>query len=116
MSQVLFSFWYRRWSDTINRGHEFRCFVKDRELVGISQRDPTQYYDHIGVDAESIVNDVRTFFAEFVQNRFQSKSYVFDVLRVKKDKVKLVDFNPFGPVTDSQLFDWDQLMNDLPSR
>jgi len=105
----------RRWSDTINRGHEFRCFVKDRELVGISQRDPTQYYDHIGVDAESIVNDVRTFFAEFVQNRFQSKSYVFDVLRVKKDKVKLVDFNPFGPVTDSQLFDWDQLTGDHPA-
>jgi len=104
----------RRWSDTINRGHEFRCFVRERELVGISQRDPTQFYDHIAGDAQSIVTDIRTFFREFVQNRFQSKSYVFDVLRLRKDRVKLVDFNPFSPVTDSHLFDWDELKQMQP--
>jgi len=104
----------RRWSDTINRGHEFRCFVRDRELLGISQRDPTQFYDHIAADANSIVTDIRTFFREFVQNRFQSKSYVFDVLRLRKDRVKLVDFNPFSPVTDSHLFEWDELTHLQP--
>ena len=72
--------------------------------ICFSQRDPTQFYDHIAADRESIVNDIKTFFREFVQNRFQSKNYVFDVIRLRKDKVKLVDFNPFGTVTDSQVW------------
>lgn len=29
----------------------------------------------------------------------------------KKRTVKLVDFNSFGPCTDSLLFDWEELLN-----
>ena len=34
---------------------------------------------------------------------------MFDIIRKRKDVVRLVDFNPFGPTTDSLLFDWDEL-------
>jgi len=99
----------RRWSEAVtNRGSEYRCFVRNRTLVGISQRDPTQFYDHIAADKDSIVRDIRTFFKEFIRDKFQSKHYVFDVLRLRKDKVKLIDFNPYGETTDSQLFDWQE--------
>ena len=78
-------------------------------MIAITQRDPTQFYDHIAADKESIFQDIKSFFEEFIQNKFQSKSYVFDILRMKKDKVKLIDFNPFGPTTDPQLFSWSEL-------
>jgi hypothetical protein len=41
--------------------------------------------------------------------------YVFDVVRFRKDKVKLVDFNPFGKTTDPILFDWSDIEELDPS-
>ncbi|OXB77730.1 UNVERIFIED_CONTAM: hypothetical protein H355_011994 [Colinus virginianus] len=34
---------------------------------------------------------------------------VFDVYRDSRGKIWLIDFNPFGEVTDSLLFTWDEL-------
>ena len=31
------------------------------------------------------------------------------LLSMFQDEVVLIDFNPFGPVTDSLLFDWEEL-------
>ena len=39
---------------------------------------------------------------------------VFDVYRLRQNKVYLVDFNPYGPVTDGLLFSWDELLCDKP--
>jgi len=36
----------RKWH-AINKAMEFRCFVKDNELIAISQRDITAYYEAI---------------------------------------------------------------------
>ena len=41
-------------------------------------------------------------------------SDVIDVYRPRKNKVYLVDFNPYGPVTDGLLFSWDELMCEKP--
>ena len=38
-------------------------------------------------------------------------NFVFDVIRKRKDLVRLVDFNPFGPTTDSLLFEWGELQD-----
>uniref|UniRef100_G3MLL1 Uncharacterized protein n=1 Tax=Amblyomma maculatum TaxID=34609 RepID=G3MLL1_AMBMU len=100
----------RKWVE-IDPSTEFRCFVKDSVLVGISQRDYTHYYGHIQEQEASIVQDILSFFHERIKSRFVSSSYVFDVYRKRKDVVKLLDFNPFGVHTDSLLFDWDELEN-----
>lgn len=50
-----------------------------------------------------------SFFCEHIKNRFDSRDFVFDVVRTRKDRVKLVDFNPFGLTTDSILFSWQEL-------
>ena len=34
--------------------------------------------------------------------------------RLEKSRIRLVDFNPFGPVTDSLLFDWHELQQTMP--
>ncbi|XP_075713543.1 translation initiation factor eIF2 assembly protein isoform X2 [Rhinoderma darwinii] len=36
---------------------------------------------------------------------------VFDIYRDSEGKVWLIDFNPFGEVTDSLLFTWEELIN-----
>ena len=93
----------------VNPGTEFRCFVKDEELKAISQRDDSNFYDHIANQQESIKQDIISFFKEQIQHKFSSSSYVFDVIRTKKEKVVLVDFNPFGETTESLFYSWEEL-------
>ncbi|KAH7938251.1 hypothetical protein HPB49_021981 [Dermacentor silvarum] len=100
----------RKWVE-IDPSTEFRCFVKDSILIGISQRDYTHYYYHIEEQEANIVQDIMSFFHERIKSKFVSSSYVFDVYRKRKDVVKLLDFNPFGTHTDSLLFDWEELEN-----
>lgn len=102
------------WLD-INPGHEFRCFVYDGRLVGVSQRDVTTYFDHLAADQTNILGDIRSFFLEYIEARFPLSNYTFDVVRSAKDRVKLVDFAPWGGVTDPLLFDWAELTAPRPS-
>ncbi|XP_035227964.1 cell division cycle protein 123 homolog isoform X1 [Stegodyphus dumicola] len=99
----------RKWID-IDTSGEYRCFVKDNSLIGISQREHSLYFHHINNEKEEIVEDINNFFIQHIQSKFPCSNYVFDVYRKKKDHVYLVDFNPFGTVTESLLFDWDELI------
>jgi len=51
------------------------------------------------------------FFFQYVRDTFPDTSYVFDVYIDKKRKVYILDFNPFGEVTDALLYTWDELLN-----
>ncbi|KAE8616538.1 hypothetical protein XENTR_v10008831 [Xenopus tropicalis] len=98
----------RKWCELIP-GAEFRCFVKENKLIGISQRDYTQYYDHISKQKEEIRKSIQYFFQEHIQYNFPNEDFVFDVYKDSQGKIWLIDFNPFGEVTDSLLFTWDEL-------
>ncbi|KAI0215240.1 cell division cycle 123 [Lamellibrachia satsuma] len=98
----------RQWH-SVHPGLEFRCFVKNNKLIGICQRHHSSFYSFISTDKEDIITDIKTFYWDKINERFPDCDYVFDVYRKKKEKVYLVDFNPFGSVTDSLLFDWQEL-------
>ncbi|KAL2102922.1 hypothetical protein ACEWY4_002090 [Coilia grayii] len=98
----------RKWSELIPGG-EFRCFVKEHKLIAISQRDYTQYYHHISKQEHSISHSIQGFFRDHIQYKFLDDDYVFDVYRDSCGRVWLIDINPFGPVTDSLLFTWEEL-------
>ena len=102
----------RRWVD-ISPGSEFRAFVRSGRLVAVSQRDGSNHYAHIAAERPSIVGDISSFFEEFLAAApFSLSDFVMDVVRFGKDRVKLVDLNPFGEgVTDPVLFTWDELTN-----
>ncbi|XP_013823892.1 PREDICTED: cell division cycle protein 123 homolog isoform X3 [Capra hircus] len=100
----------RKWCELIP-GAEFRCFVKENKLIGISQRDYTQYYDHISKQKEEICRCIQDFFKKHIQYKFLDEDFVFDIYRDSRGKVWLIDFNPFGEVTDSLLFTWDELLS-----
>jgi len=107
--QISYSLVLRKWLD-INPSTEWRCFVKNGDLIGISQRDTASYYAHMEKDKHSIKQDISSFYREHIQDEFPSSSFVFDVTRPAKDKVILLDFNPFGETTDSLLFQWGELL------
>ncbi|XP_018409222.1 PREDICTED: cell division cycle protein 123 homolog isoform X1 [Nanorana parkeri] len=98
----------RKWCELIPGG-EFRCFVKENKLIGVSQRDYTQYYDHICKQKDDIQRAILKFFKKNIQYNFFDEDFVFDMYRDSEGKVWLIDFNPFGEVTDSLLFSWDEL-------
>ncbi|KAJ8381547.1 hypothetical protein SKAU_G00023250 [Synaphobranchus kaupii] len=98
----------RKWSELIPGG-EFRCFVKENKLIGISQRDYTQYYQHIYKQKDDICSSILDFFEEHVQYKFLDEDFVLDVYRDSWGKVWVIDLNPFGAVTDSLLYTWEEL-------
>uniref|UniRef100_A0A8C7DF44 Translation initiation factor eIF2 assembly protein n=1 Tax=Oncorhynchus kisutch TaxID=8019 RepID=A0A8C7DF44_ONCKI len=93
----------RKWSELLPGG-EFRCFIKENKLIGISQRDYTQYYHHISKQEAQICHSIQEFFSQHVQYQFLDEDCEWD-----SGKVWLIDLNPFGEVTDSLLFTWEEL-------
>ncbi|KLU81489.1 cell division cycle protein 123 [Magnaporthiopsis poae ATCC 64411] len=102
---------------------EFRCFVKQRNLVAISQRD-LKHYPFLAGLRESIVNRVRDLFANVLRFTFPDGSFVFDVYIPEGSdgasdglsRARLIDINPWAPRTDSLLFDWEELLDIQVSR
>lgn len=102
----------REWID-IEEHFEFRCFMKDRKSVGISQYQYNKTYLEIINNAPSIEWVIQQFFPKF-QKASELDDVVFDVfLKYKKRfdgktawEVKLLEINPFFEMTDPCLFDW----------
>ncbi|KAK1790331.1 hypothetical protein P4O66_014244 [Electrophorus voltai] len=101
----------RKWSELIPGG-EFRCFVKENKLIGVSQRDHIQHYQYISKQEASITSSILQFFTDNIQHQFPDEDFVLDVYRDSMGHVWIIDFNPFGEVTDSLLFTWEELMSE----
>ena len=93
---------------------EFRCFMKDRKLVGISQYDCKNlgHCPEIAENKNRIKAAIEVFFKKF-QSASHLDEVVFDVfLDVKQGRLgssidaKLLELNPFFQKTDPCLFDW----------
>ncbi|KAL7271105.1 hypothetical protein RUND412_006161 [Rhizina undulata] len=104
----------RKWFD-LNPSVEFRCFVKDRRLVAISQRD-MNHYEFLFKMAEEVQTMILDFFETHLKNSFPDKDFVFDCyIPRSKEKVWLVDINPYAPRTDAVLYSWLEILQlELP--
>lgn len=96
----------RRWKE-VSPGMEFRCFVKQRKLVRISQRHPFYFHYLEGRKAE-IFDQILQFYNSKVKNNFAESDFVFDIF-IDHDFTYLVDFNPYAVVTDPILLNWEDL-------
>lgn len=102
----------RQWV-TLDKWQEFRCFMRKRQLVGISQ-----YYYMDGALPDIIQNaDVIKWAIERFFGQFRQESHledvVFDVYVARTQRgnesaweVRLLEINPFFEMTDPCLFDW----------
>jgi hypothetical protein len=98
----------RKWEE-LQPSTEFRCFVRSHTLIAISQRECTSHYPHLPSQRDQIRQEVDQFFQTHIRDHFPSPSYAFDVWRASEGDIRLVDFNPFCPRTDSLLFSWEEL-------
>lgn len=60
---------FKKWHD-IHPGTEFRCFVRNKNLIGISPRDWPQYHEYICSQRVNIVNDIVSIFKEHIKPKF----------------------------------------------
>lgn len=104
----------RKWVD-MNPSMEFRCFVRERQLIAISQRD-LNYYSFLDEIRDEILEKIGIFFDDVLLAKSDCNSFVFDVYIPKSfNKIYLVDINPFQRSTESYLFTWNELGTMKPS-
>lgn len=94
----------------MNPAVEFRCFVRNRRLLCICQRDTTHY-----AFLHEIQNDLRfeiqDFFEDHLMDTFPDPNFVFDVyVPPPHTRVWLIDINPWAMRTDPILFSWRDVL------
>lgn len=99
----------RKWTNNWVPGTEFRCFIKDNKLIGISQRHINTYFDYLINSKDRILSGINNFFNRKIKNLFADNCYTFDLYIDSQNHFHLVDFNPFGEITDPMLFSWEEL-------
>jgi len=87
---------------------EFRCFVRDRRLLCISQRG-THYYDFLHDLKDDILKLGMQLFEQIKD--FESDNWVFDMY-IPRTRIRahLIDINPFAPRTDPALYSWEEVL------
>ncbi|KAI1106923.1 D123-domain-containing protein [Jackrogersella minutella] len=94
---------------------EFRCFVKHRNLIAISQRD-LNFYEFLKSLRADIVGRISQLFNNKLRYTFPDGNFAFDVYIPEGEdgplsRARLIDINPWAPHTDSLLFDWWELLD-----
>ncbi|KAK3401130.1 D123-domain-containing protein [Sordaria brevicollis] len=109
---------------------EFRCFVKSRTLIAITQRD-LNYYAFLRNLRPAIIARCRELFNTKLRSTFPDSDFCFDVYipeaayrsddesdnddetseaRSRLARARLIDINPWAPRTDTILFGWEELL------
>ena len=89
---------------------EFRCFVRNRRLLCLCQRD-LNHYQFLFPMIPKLRSLVQAFFDEKMRDTFPDANFVFDVyIPPPHERVWLVDVNPWAPRTDPLLFSWLEVL------
>lgn len=102
----------RRTIPSIVPSLEFRCFVRRRKLLCITQRD-LNHYDFLPSLVPLLKSLITTFFAEKLRDTFPDENFVFDVYIPQpreRGRVWLIDVNPWAVRTDPLLFSWLEVL------
>lgn len=99
----------RKWYPLLRPEMEFRCFVRGRKFIGISQREVTGFYPALLEMKNDIASLIQLFLVHHVCPKFELENYVVDVYVTKDWRAKIVDFNPWGGFTLPLLFTWEEL-------
>lgn len=106
----------RQWI-TIPHWQEFRCFMRNRRMIGISQYNYFNAFPEL--QNEQTLSSIRFGIDQFflqIREACHLDDVVFDVwvkmLKVGNQtgiEVKLIEINPFFELTDPCLFDWHNM-------
>jgi hypothetical protein len=99
----------RQWFK-VNPSCEFRCFVRERQVIGICQRD-LNHFEFLFPLQHKLTNAILEYFQTTLKYTFPDPNFAFDVyIPEPYDRVRLVDINPWAPRTDPLLFSWLELL------
>ena len=93
-----------------NPSLEFRCFVRNKVLLCICQRDQN-HFDFLFPMRDSLRSRIQSFFDDKLRDTFPDRNFVFDVyIPPPHERVWLIDINPWAERTDSLLFSWLEIL------
>ncbi|KAJ5669321.1 Cell division cycle protein [Penicillium macrosclerotiorum] len=93
-----------------NPSVEFRCFVRNRVLLCICQRDQN-HFDFLFGMRDMLRSRIQSFFDEKLRDTFPDPNFVFDVyIPAPHQRVWLIDINPWAQRTDPLLFSWLEIL------
>jgi hypothetical protein len=101
----------REWID-IKKHEEFRCFILNGEMKGISQyfyflnEFQTNYFPELIENVDFYKESILSYF-ETIKEAIGLKNYVLDVFFMN-NKPKILELNPLCEFTDPCLFNWEQ--------
>eukprot|EP00792_Barthelona_sp_PAP020_P009601 TRINITY_DN3310_c0_g1_i1.p2 TRINITY_DN3310_c0_g1~~TRINITY_DN3310_c0_g1_i1.p2 ORF type:complete len:324 (+),score=109.83 TRINITY_DN3310_c0_g1_i1:142-972(+) len=111
---------------TMEPACEFRVFVKNRELLAISQRIMQQFKHLEDKDHQLFILDsIDKFLDEVIFPKFDVENFVIDLyVTPKNGRVVIVDINAWIETTDTLFFTWNELdsmeiqesLEDIPFR
>lgn len=94
----------------LNPALKFRCFVKDRSLIAVTQLDASTSYEFLDPLREPISYEIEEFYENHLQESFPDSDFVFDVyIPYPSTRVWLMDIHAFASVADPVLFTWEEL-------
>jgi len=105
----------REWDDEVRLEREFRCFVVAGEVAAISQYDDQLMYPFVVAHREEIVAAIIhciSLIKPTLQLLSSDKGVVVDCLVMPSTcggtpwQVRIIELNPFGPMTGASLFTW----------
>ncbi len=104
-----------RKSFNLNPSLEFRCFVRNRLLIAVSQRE-MNFFDFLFEMRPKLLERIQGFLqGHLLSSEYFAEgdmdSFVFDVyIPPPHERVWLIDINPWAPRTDPLLFSWLELL------
>eukprot|EP00210_Caulerpa_lentillifera_P004283 g4086.t1 len=108
VSDLEFALCLKKYNE-LHHQSEFRCFVSNDQLIGISQRDITQYYPQLQGEEENTKRKCCAWFDKHIKSVFDLHQYSFDVYLALNGEVMLIDFNAICSFSSPLLFSWDEL-------
>ena len=94
----------------INPALEFRCFVRNKVLIALCQRDQN-HFGFLFPMRTQLLDKIQSFLSSNLIPTFPESNFVFDVyIPPPHDRVWLIDINPWAIRTDPLLFSWLELL------
>ena len=101
---------YRR----MNKTREFRLFIKDQKLVGVSQYCLERHFRRLE-GYKKLFLEIADNFIEKISTLLPKEPLVIDIYLTRKKEVLVIDFNPWGKPTSPLLFrSWQHQWKEQP--
>jgi hypothetical protein len=94
------------WDDNMNIRHEFRCFVRNGQLIGISQYDLYLDLNYMECELRQLTYNIKNFIDSL---QYDELNYVADVLVDDKTHCSLIEINPYDVTTSAIHYTWGEL-------